>query len=122
MGIWPGPGNCTAAPQQYVQSRLKTFYEKVHKGSPDKVHQHKIKVLRHDFLPIAVERAVALPEIDAAIDIQAHMEDKGETIAADAVTDLLTVYGITIHFIRENHRLRKQEAAEKAARIIYYPE
>lgn len=103
-------------PLQWVSSRLDTYYKSVYKGDGDKVHANTIKVLRKEYLPYAEQMAQALPEISAAMEIKTILADGGNEVAADAVEDLLTVYGITIYYIREKQAKLRQIAKEKADR------
>jgi len=108
-------------PQQWVSSRLTKYYEMAYKGDSDKVRQNNIKSDRKKFLPVAIDMANALPEISTAMDIQILLDDAGHELAADSVSDLLVVYGITIHLLREKQaklQLEKQAKADRAAKAI----
>lgn len=103
-------------PYQWVKSRLDTYYTKVSKGDGDSAHETTIKQLRKNHLPAAIEMTRALPEIEAAVEIQAMLDDAGKEMAADAVSDLLVVYGITIYYLREKQAKLRQERLDMAAR------
>lgn len=104
-------------PLQWVSSRLDTYYKTVFKGDGDKVHEKTVQILRDKNIPFAEHMATALPEISAAMEIKKLLKNAGDEVAADAVTDLLTVYGITIYYIRDKQaKIRKleKESADRA--------
>ncbi|MBC7708004.1 hypothetical protein H7Y63_02170 [Polaromonas sp.] len=107
-------------PLQWVSSRIDTYYASVHKGSDDRVHQGTILNLRNTHTPTAQRYAQALPEIASAFEIKSMFEQAGHKLAADAMSDLLVVYGITLHFLQEKQRQQQQLKQEIAARAIQH--
>ncbi|MDL2342115.1 MAG: hypothetical protein QFB87_03505 [Patescibacteria group bacterium] len=105
-------------PYQWVSSRIDTYYNSVFKDSADKTHQGVIRALRKEHLPTALKYAQSLPEIATAIDIQAQLDDAGYDLAADAVSDLLVVYGITLYYLGEKQKAEAKLKQEIAARAV----
>ena len=104
-------------PKHWVDARLKEYYSGVNKGSSDKAHQKLIANSRADHLPRAMRYIVKLPEIGTAQEIQTLLTEQGFDIAADAITDLLVVYGFTIHNIEDRATEQRKQDAVVAARI-----
>ena len=104
-------------PKHWVDARLKEYSSGIHKGSSDKVHQRVIANSRADHLPTAMRYIVKLPEIGTAQEIQTLLAEQGFDIAADAITDLLVVYGFTIHNIEDRATEQRKQDAVVAARI-----
>ena len=104
-------------PKHWVDARLDDYSKGVHKGSSDKAHQRLIANSRADHLPKAVQYIVKLPEIGTAQEIQTLLTERGFDIAADAITDLLVVYGFTLKNIETRATQQRKQDEAVAARI-----